>query len=85
MQGGYVGNPIRIIKQLDRHQWLMFTVGWFGWIWDAFDFFTVSLCVTEISQDFGVSDADVSWVSLLLVSGASTIQAFVSYQLMCRE
>lgn len=56
-------SPIAVLKELDLHQWLMFTVGFLGWTWDAFDFFTVSLTVTEISEDFGVSTADVTWVS----------------------
>lgn len=42
----------------------MFTVGFLGWTWDAFDFFTVSLTVTEIAADFGKSDAAVSWVRM---------------------
>ena len=41
----------------------MFLSGFLGWTWDAFDFFTVSLTVTDIAKDFGVSKADVSWVS----------------------
>lgn len=40
----------------------MFCVGFLGWTWDAFDFFTVSLCITEIAKDFGVENSDVSWV-----------------------
>jgi hypothetical protein len=31
--------------------------------WDAFDFFTVSLTVTEIARDFGVENSEVTWVS----------------------
>ncbi|KAL9619215.1 MAG: hypothetical protein Q9160_006150 [Pyrenula sp. 1 TL-2023] len=30
--------------------------------WDAFDFFTVSLTVTEVAKDFGVANSDVSWL-----------------------
>jgi len=30
--------------------------------WDAFDFFTVSLTVTEIARDFGVENSEVTWV-----------------------
>jgi SHS family lactate transporter-like MFS transporter len=56
-------NPIAVLRDLDRHQWLMFFSGFLGWTWDAFDFFTVSLTVTDIAEDFGVSKADVSWVS----------------------
>lgn len=55
-------NPIAILRELTLHQWLMFSVGFMAWTWDAFDFFTVSLCITEISADFGVSYAAVSWV-----------------------
>jgi SHS family lactate transporter-like MFS transporter len=55
-------NPYVILRELDRYQWLMFFSGFLGWTWDAFDFFTVSLTVTDIADDFGVSKADVSWV-----------------------
>lgn len=37
-------NPWTIIRSLDAHQWNMFLIGFAGWTWDAFDFFTVSLC-----------------------------------------
>jgi SHS family lactate transporter-like MFS transporter len=39
--------------------------------WDAFDFFTVSLTVTEIARDFGVENSEVTWVSrpLAVLSG----------------
>lgn len=71
-----IRNPIAILRELDRHQWLMFTAGFLGWTWDAFDFFTVSLCVTEIAEEFGVSNADVSWgitVTLMLRSVGALI------------
>lgn len=56
-------NPITILRQLDAHQWLMFCAGFIGWTWDAFDFFTVSLTVTEVAQEFGVENSEVTWVS----------------------
>ncbi|KAI9707899.1 MAG: hypothetical protein M1820_004505 [Bogoriella megaspora] len=71
-----LGNIIRILGELDRHQWLMFTAGFIAWTWDAFDFFTVSLTVTEIAADFGVSNSDVSWgltVTLMLRSVGALI------------
>ncbi|KAI7778644.1 hypothetical protein LA080_001877 [Diaporthe eres] len=74
-------NPIHILSELDRHQWLMFAAGFWGWCWDAFDFFTVSLTVTEIAKDFGVSNADVSWgitVTLMLRSVGALIFGIVS-------
>ena len=54
-------NPVHVLGDLDRHQWLMFSVGFLGWMWDAFDFFTVSLCVTEIAADFETTNSAVSW------------------------
>lgn len=59
-------NPYAILRELTTHQWLMFAAGYLGWTWDSFDFFTVSMTITEISEDFGVSYSDVSWVSLVL-------------------
>ena len=56
-------NPVAILRQLDKHQWLMFLAGFLGWTWDAFDFFTVSLNVTEIAKTFNTTKANVSWVS----------------------
>lgn len=43
----------------------MFTVGFLGWTWDAFDFFTVSMTVTELAAEFNESYSDVSWVSII--------------------
>lgn len=74
-------NPIHILRQLDKHQWLMFSAGFLGWTWDAFDFFTVSLCVTEIATEFNVSNADVSWgitVTLMLRSVGAIVFGAVS-------
>jgi MFS transporter, SHS family, lactate transporter len=74
-------NPIHILAELDKHQWLMFTAGFLAWAWDAFDFFTVSLTVTEIATDFGVSNADVSWgitVTLMLRSVGALIFGVMS-------
>lgn len=72
-------NPISILRELDNHQWQMFAIGFIGWTWDAFDFFTVSLCVTEIAKDFGVANSQVTWgitITLMLRSvGALTFGA----------
>jgi MFS transporter, SHS family, lactate transporter len=29
-------NPVAVLKELDKHQWLMFLAGFLGWTWDAF-------------------------------------------------
>ena len=36
-------NPFKLLGMLNRQQWLFFLIGFLGWTWDAFDFFTVSL------------------------------------------
>lgn len=41
----------------------MFLVGFLGWTWDSFDFFTVSMTVTEIAKDFDTSVTSVTWVT----------------------
>ena len=43
-------NPIAIIRQLDKHHWAMFGIGFLSWAWDAFDFFTVSLTGTRMGR-----------------------------------
>lgn len=74
-------NPLAVLRQLNKHQWNMFAVGFAGWVWDAFDFFTVSLCITEIAEDFGVANSDVSWgitVTLMLRSVGALISGSFS-------
>ncbi|KAI9927765.1 hypothetical protein MW887_002617 [Aspergillus wentii] len=47
----------------------MFAAGFLGWTWDSFDFFTVSMTMTELAAEFDVSYSDVSWgmtVTLML-------------------
>jgi SHS family lactate transporter-like MFS transporter len=54
----------------------MFLAGFLGWTWDAFDFFTVSLNITDIAKDFGVTKAEVSWgitITLMLRSVGALI------------
>lgn len=41
----------------------MFLAGFIGWVWDAFDFFSVTMTVTELASTFNVSTASVTWVS----------------------
>ncbi|KAL5353462.1 hypothetical protein ACLOAV_001499 [Pseudogymnoascus australis] len=69
-------NPIAILRELNSHQWIMFLVGFISWVWDAFDFFTVSVTITDIAKDFEVSIAEVSWgitVTLMLRSVGALI------------
>ena len=43
----------------------MFLAGFISWVWDAFDFFSVTMTVTELASTFNVSTASVTWVSRL--------------------
>lgn len=45
-------NPIRLLGMLNFQQWMFFLVAFFAWSWDAFDFFTVSLTVTQLATTF---------------------------------
>ena len=39
-----------------------------GWTWDAFDFFTVSLTVTQLAAQFDKSNTDITWgITLVLM------------------
>ncbi|CAG8097883.1 unnamed protein product [Penicillium salamii] len=65
----------------------MFAAGFLGWTWDSFDFFTVSLTITEISESFGVSYSDVSWVCIpaSVISRKLTSRKGMTVTLMLRS
>jgi SHS family lactate transporter-like MFS transporter len=53
---------------LNTQQWLFFLVAFFAWTWDAFDFFTVSLTVTDIAATFGKENSQITWgITLVLM------------------
>ncbi|KAK1779762.1 major facilitator superfamily domain-containing protein [Copromyces sp. CBS 386.78] len=61
-------NPIKLLRMITARQWAFFGVAFFAWTWDAFDFFTVSLTVSELAQDFGKSNTDITWgITLVLM------------------
>ncbi|KAI9163846.1 Carboxylic acid transporter protein [Paramyrothecium foliicola] len=63
-----VPNPWRLVRMLNAQQWAFFMVGFVAWTWDAFDFFTVSLTVTDLSKEFGKSKTDITWgITLVLM------------------
>lgn len=69
-------NPFTLLRMLNKQQWLFFLVAFFAWSWDAFDFFTVSLTVTDLAEDFGKTNTDITWgITLVLMfrSVGSTI------------
>jgi SHS family lactate transporter-like MFS transporter len=63
-----VPNPLTLLRMLNLQQWLFFLVAFFAWSWDAFDFFTVSLTVTELAESFDKTKADITWgITLVLM------------------
>ncbi|KAI9671678.1 MAG: hypothetical protein M1831_003206 [Alyxoria varia] len=63
-----LGNPIIGLRKLTTMQWMQFLVAFFGWTWDAFDFFTVSLTVEDLAKTFDRSNTDITWgITLVLM------------------
>jgi len=52
-------NPFKALALLNRQQWAFFFVAFFAWSWDAFDFFTVSLTVSDLAETFGKTNTDM--------------------------
>lgn len=59
-----VENPITLLRMLSVKQWLFFWCAFIAWTWDAFDFFTVSLTVTNLADTFDRSKKDSKWSEL---------------------
>jgi len=63
-----VENPFALLASLTRMNWLMFLCAFAAWTWDAFDFFTVSLTITQIGATFNESTKAVTWgITLVLM------------------
>jgi MFS transporter, SHS family, lactate transporter len=63
-----VENPFTLLAMLSFKQWMFFLVAFFGWTWDAFDFFTVSLTVSDLAETFDKSTKDITWgITLVLM------------------
>ncbi|KAH8809255.1 sugar transporter family protein [Xylogone sp. PMI_703] len=60
-------NPLTSLGLLSRKDWLFFSIAMAGWTWDAFDFFSVSLTVTPLAKQFGVSNTDITWGMTLVL------------------
>ncbi|KAI1077897.1 MFS general substrate transporter [Whalleya microplaca] len=61
-------NPFKLIRMLNRRQWAFFGVAFWAWTWDAFDFFTVSLTVSDIAETFNKTNTDITWgITLVLM------------------
>ncbi|KAE9010157.1 hypothetical protein PF010_g10618 [Phytophthora fragariae] len=63
-----VDNPLTVLAQLNRMQWLQFLVSFIAWSWDAFDFFTVSMTVSDLAETFGKTKTQITWgITLVLM------------------
>lgn len=63
-----VANPFSVLAMLNTQQWLFFLVAFFGWTWDAFDFFTVSLVVDDLAVTFNRDVTAITWgITLVLM------------------
>lgn len=61
-------NPLKLLALLNLQQWLFFLVAFLGWSWDAFDFFTVSLTVSQLSKEFDKRPSQITWgITLVLM------------------
>ncbi|CRG91598.1 Carboxylic acid transporter protein homolog [Talaromyces islandicus] len=56
-----VRNPISILRELSKHQWLLFVCGFWARAWDAFDYYSVSMTLTELSTAFDTDNESLSW------------------------
>lgn len=61
-------NPIKLLMLLKTRQWMFFLVAFIAWSWDAFDFFTVSLTVSNLAKTFNKTNAEITWgITLVLM------------------
>ncbi|KAH9988523.1 MFS general substrate transporter [Xylariaceae sp. FL0662B] len=61
-------NPWKLVRMLTRRQWTFFGVAFWAWTWDAFDFFTVSLVVSDLAKTFGKTNTEITWgITLVLM------------------
>jgi len=61
-------NPFKLVTLLNRQQWNFFAIAFFAWTWDAFDFFTVSLTVSDLAKQFHKKNSEITWgITLVLM------------------
>ena len=71
-------NPIKLVRLLNLQQWLFFLVAFFAWSWDAFDFFTVSLTVEQLAEDFEKAPSQITWGITLVLSKAFHMHGYLN-------
>ncbi|CAH0518329.1 unnamed protein product [Peronospora belbahrii] len=61
-------NPFKVLALLNRMQWLNFLVAFVAWSWDAFDFFTVSMTLSDLAETFDKTKTEITWgITLVLM------------------
>ncbi|SGZ49665.1 CIC11C00000002800 [Sungouiella intermedia] len=61
-------NPFGVLNQMSLSNWNYFFMGFWGWTWDAFDFFAVSLNAHAMAETFEKSVKDITWgITLVLM------------------
>ncbi|EMC96425.1 hypothetical protein BAUCODRAFT_70264 [Baudoinia panamericana UAMH 10762] len=63
-----VENPFSLLATLSLKQWMFFLCAFLAWTWDAFDFFTVSLTVSDLAVTFNETTKNITWgITLVLM------------------
>lgn len=61
-------NPIPALREMNKKQWLMFTSAFLAWMWVAYDFFTISLNISNLSEEFNLPVKSITWgITLVLM------------------
>lgn len=72
-------NPFKLAMMLTPMQGAMFFSGWLAWTIDAWDFFSVSLSVTALSEQFGRMPHDITTAITLTLLFRSVGAAIFGY------
>lgn len=61
-------NPLPGLRMVSKKQWLMILSAFLGWAWVAYDFFTISMNTTDLSDTFHKPVKDITWgITLVLM------------------
>ncbi|KAH3680433.1 hypothetical protein WICMUC_000364 [Wickerhamomyces mucosus] len=74
-------NPFPALAEMTGRQWQFFILGFLAWSFDAFDYFSVSVNVNYLAEDFGKTVKDITWAMtlvLMLRSVGSVIVGFAA-------